>query len=263
MKKRILVICSLVLASMILVACSPTEGPSERQDAALATPTPPPPRPPATPTPDPTPEIPTLPPEAPEDGHGEYSLVGNWDWMGIPYFTFHADGTGVRGIGLSFNWTTEGDLLLICGTPDECHGNCPAPEEWFFEIFGEHLLLESAHAIELVFDLTAGTTTIEAAIPAVFDGSSTASHDLVGEWNWQGTLYYVFNADGTGIRGGYILNLTINRTTEDGVLIICDTPDECGNTCIAPERWNYSISGNEMVLDNTHIPGMSFTYTRR
>ena len=86
-----------------------------------------------------------------------------------------------------------------------------------------------------------------------------AATGLVGEWNWLGSLYYTFRADGTGIMVGS----DILWTSSNGVLYICITPALCGSMgdCILPMEWSYTLSGNEMVLNSS--TGMSFTYTRR
>jgi len=86
--------------------------------------------------------------------------------------------------------------------------------------------------------------------------------DLVGTWNWMGTPYYVFNADGSGER--IIFNETnpITWTVNDGIIIICTTPDRCGASCRAPEEWIYEVDGDSMVLTSNQVPGMRFTYTR-
>jgi len=80
--------------------------------------------------------------------------------------------------------------------------------------------------------------------------------DLIGDWDWNGALYYEFEAGGFGMRRGE----DIRWSTYDGVLHICWTPDACGNTCIAPERWDYILDGDELTLTRS---GSTTTYTRR
>ena len=84
--------------------------------------------------------------------------------------------------------------------------------------------------------------------------------ELVGDWNWDvtNTLYYTFNADGTGVRDG----AAIHWSTNNGVLRICWTPGMCGNSCIAPEEWNYSISGDTLNIDSRQVPGIAWGYIR-
>jgi len=106
--------------------------------------------------------------------------------------------------------------------------------------------------------LTSGAATYTPA-PYV----PTATGGLVGEWNWAvtNTLYYTFNADGSGI----MFEDDIWWASRNGVLYVCITPDICGsmNDCILPWEWSYSISGNEMVLTSNQVDDMTFTYTRR
>ena len=104
--------------------------------------------------------------------------------------------------------------------------------------------------------LTSGAVTYTTA-PYV----PTGANALVGEWNWLGSLYYTFNADGSGIMSG----TGIAWTSSNGVLYTCITPDVCGSMsdCILPMEWYYSISGNQMVLTSRWVDGMTYTYTRR
>ena len=82
------------------------------------------------------------------------------------------------------------------------------------------------------------------------------TEELVGDWDWNGALYYEFEADGRGTRRGE----NIRWSTYDGILNICWTPNDCGNTCIAPERWDYTLDGDALTLTRS---GSTTTYTRR
>jgi len=82
---------------------------------------------------------------------------------------------------------------------------------------------------------------------------------LEGTWLWMHAPYYVFNANGHGTMVGN----DIRWAARNGVLSICNTPDECGNTCLAPMEWNYIISGDQLTLSSLLVPGMEYTYVRR
>ena len=82
------------------------------------------------------------------------------------------------------------------------------------------------------------------------------NEELIGEWERHGTLSYTFNRGGTGIRAGE----DIRWTTNDETLFICWSPESCGNSCIAPERWDYVLEDNELTISRGRD---TFTYTRR
>ena len=80
-------------------------------------------------------------------------LVGNWDWMGMPYYTFNADGTGQMS-GMPIRWTSARGVLSICNTPAICGSTCIAPAEWNYTITGNTLRLVSTLLPDLAFDYT-------------------------------------------------------------------------------------------------------------
>ena len=81
-------------------------------------------------------------------------LVGNWDWMGMPYYTFNADGTG-QAAGMDILWTSANGILSICTTPDICGTErCIAPAEWRYTIVGNNLSLVSTLSADLAFEYT-------------------------------------------------------------------------------------------------------------
>ncbi|MCL2168639.1 MAG: hypothetical protein FWB74_01275 [Defluviitaleaceae bacterium] len=84
---------------------------------------------------------------------------------------------------------------------------------------------------------------------------------IEGRWNYGGTEFYVFNANGTGTMAG----IPIAWSTSNGILSVCSTPDFCGSiaNCSEPERWTYSISGRNLTLTSTESPSVTFTYRRR
>jgi hypothetical protein len=72
---------------------------------------------------------------------------------------------------------------------------------------------------------------------------------LVGTWYQQGSPFYTFHADGTGVdRWDSDLWWYLPRT---GVTVICTTPSLCRprGICLSPREWSYSISENTLTLN--------------
>ena len=86
-------------------------------------------------------------------------------------------------------------------------------------------------------------------------GNAALEASLAGQWNWLGSWYYTFNADGTGERLGLSGNDSFTWTISGDELRIVIH----GMT----ERWNVDITGNTMILSSAVLEGLEFTYTRR
>ncbi|MCL2355569.1 MAG: hypothetical protein FWC70_00230 [Defluviitaleaceae bacterium] len=108
---------------------------------------------------------------------------------------------------------------------------------------------------------------------AIFAGCGGTGHGegdshtaaLVGEWDLQGSLYYTFNADGTGRMLGAG---NIRWATSGGTLSICVTPGFCGsvNNCSGPTTWDYTLSGNNLTMaghGRGPVMGATYQLTRR
>jgi len=98
------------------------------------------------------------------------------------------------------------------------------------------------------------------------EGDTPHTTELVGEWNFQGSLYYTFNADGTGSMLG--TPGSIRWSTSNGILSVCATPGLCGAVvdCSTPQNWAYSFAGDTLTLvgqGSGPIFGGTFQYTRR
>jgi len=68
-----------------------------------------------------------------------HDIAGIWDWSGQPYYVFHADGSGARGVGGAyqhFRWTASGGVLFIHGVGQV--------EEWAYAIAYDMLTLTSS-----------------------------------------------------------------------------------------------------------------------
>ena len=93
---------------------------------------------------------------------------------------------------------------------------------------------------------------------------SSTTGGLVGTWDWtvaglttEG--YYVFNADGTGNFGLEGMRTQFRWGTRDGAIYMCMTTSACGDTCEAPERMPYTLSGDTLTVN---FQGTQYTYTR-
>ena len=93
--------------------------------------------------------------------------------------------------------------------------------------------------------------------PDVAD-AAPITEDLVGNWLWMGSLFYVFEADGTGLAG----EDAIRWSASSGILSICTTPDSCGRICWAPMEWYYAFDGDKLTLTSTTMAEIEFSYTR-
>jgi len=83
-------------------------------------------------------------------------------------------------------------------------------------------------------------------------------HTLVGTWMWMESLFYIFNADGSGT----MVTSPILWSASNGVLSICTTPNLCGGTCRSPSLWDYTLAGNRLTLVSLQMPDLYFVYTR-
>jgi len=104
-------------------------------------------------TPEPTPEpTPEQEPTTPEQQTGQ-SIVGIWNWMGIPYYVFNENGQGTMS-GMDINWSTSQGILTVCTTPELCGSTCIAPSEWYYVISGDEMVLTSRLIPGMVYTYT-------------------------------------------------------------------------------------------------------------
>jgi len=82
---------------------------------------------------------------------GSDALVGNWHWLGEPYYTFYEDGTGSMTF-FPIHWGARNNVLAICNTPILCRGRCISPMMWDYEIIGNRLTLTSQLTDRLTFE---------------------------------------------------------------------------------------------------------------
>ena len=87
-------------------------------------------------------------------------------------------------------------------------------------------------------------------------GTSMDSGDarFVGSWDFNGSMFYRFNEDGSGT----MLGSAIRWTTSGNNLQICLTPSSCGDRCPAPLSSPFRFSNSDNTLNFN-----GFTYTRR
>jgi hypothetical protein len=123
-------------------------------------------------------------------------------------------------------------------------------------------VLDTMYYVESSFSLSDDGFHVGAATAPL--PPSQEESGLIGIWNWMGSPYYLFEANGEGIMAfNTLLEQSIRWTTDNGILSICTTPDVCGNTCFAPMEWYYVIDGNQLDLTSRSGPALSFTYTRQ
>ena len=80
--------------------------------------------------------------------------------------------------------------------------------------------------------------------------------ELVGEWRFEGAVFYRFYEDGTG----YMLNIPLRWSSYDGRLYICQTIRLCARGCTAPTIWRYTLEDN--ILRIRGFGGVTFEYIR-
>jgi len=91
-------------------------------------------------------------------------------------------------------------------------------------------------------------------VTACSSGLSGGDDRLHGSWEWNGSVFYRFNQDGTGTMTGSSIRWGVNRNR----LEICVTPYICRRRCSAPIGSAFSFSNNDDTLNFN-----GFTYTRR
>ena len=155
-------------------------------------------------------------------------LVGDWLVDGGSLLTFNADGRGTRA-GMDISWWTRDGRLYLCSSPNNCRGNCPAPEIWYYELDGD--------SVRLSDDLGAIYLT-RLDPPPITEG-------LLGSWYMDDTMAYTFNADGTGLdpEGEFSW-----RMGNDGTLLLCFKPEPCRNRCHLPLTVYYTMNEDDLTL---------------
>ena len=146
----------------------------------------------------------------------------------------------------------EGELI----TPRDAEGNVVEPFIYGGTTFLPFRAVAEALGQEVNWDESTNTVYIgKAAAPT----QPASIEDFVGSWYWQGHLYYRFDADGRGIIWpGTETEQNIRWEIDNGVLLICTTPELCGTTCILPTKWHYTFEDGDLIL----IGMMAFVYTR-
>jgi len=94
------------------------------------------------------------------------------------------------------------------------------------------------------------------------DVSEHALADTEWAWNDSPSYLYVFNADGTGVRGGGMFPQETFTWTipNDGRVNI--RLDNAAQGVIRNQQWNYTIAGNSLTLDSRQTDEV-YIYTRR
>ena len=118
------------------------------------------------------------------------------------------------------------------------------------------LLLDLVYLGEIIEEM-------EATAPTPFDDlddDRTSDPALfLGTWLWLGDPYYVFEEDGTGLKGEH----EILWSVYNGILTMCTTPFTCGDNCRLPSEWDYIIEDDELILRSRQNANFIFTYARQ
>lgn len=170
--------------------------------------------------------------------------------------TLTGDHVVVITIGSSV-FTTDGVSHTLDVPAQTIGGRTMLPLRLVLESVGYYLGWDAGASVVLISSqpdpvLPPGFTPLPAPAPQ--------QQNLTGTWNWLGSPYYVFNADGRGTMYG----MDILWAASNGILSICITPGLCGTigACFAPSEWYYTLSGNQLTLTSRLLPDITFTYTR-
>ncbi|MCL2527775.1 MAG: copper amine oxidase N-terminal domain-containing protein [Defluviitaleaceae bacterium] len=86
------------------------------------------------------------------------------------------------------------------------------------------------------------------------DGEQT----LIGAWGYGPFPVLIFREDGSGFLG----DIEIGWTAENGILGLCNTPDLCRDNCPAPGEWYYSFDGDMLILESLTLPDADMELAR-
>jgi len=161
-----------------------------------------------------------------DDETAYHELVGEWSFLGTPWFRFYADGSALNlSDGEAFTWEEDGTVNAILY------------ETW--SVDGDTLTITWESGATFEYSRIAGSAT------AISSSDTGDYHELVGEWSYFNTPWFRFNADGTAE------NLSDGerfRWNEDGTF----------SDALVYDTW--SIRGNTLTV--TWTTGVSFTYSR-
>ncbi|MDR0483521.1 MAG: hypothetical protein LBH13_10295 [Cellulomonadaceae bacterium] len=130
-------------------------------------------------------------------------------------------------------------------------------------------LVCAALAAALVFSGCAGAVDAATAVIDRVEGTTqgTTQGDtydgLLGTWEWPlgPDFTYVFEADGTGLRGTSFEAETFTWDASGSNLSINLDNPPAGN--IALERWEFTIDGDTLTITSRQVDGMEFSYVRQ
>ena len=184
-------------------------------------------------------------------------LVGQWLWDRTEslYYTFRADGTGLRGFGQDreFTWRVDedGGLIMNFGTRDE---------DWTFNIINDVLTIGSGGRFHSYFRDGAAPTAAEP--PAANDPAPGEASALIGTWAYSGDARwrYYFFPDGTGARAA---GEEFEWSVEDGNRLYITFESAAANRSfrLREERWTYTIADGVLTLNSRQNPALSYSYT--
>jgi len=123
-------------------------------------------------------------------------------------------------------------------------------------------LLDDSNMDNVLLGIVNGVVVFDALEATLLEeATGNGEYSIVGMWRWNGSPFYVFNSRGGGTRtlGGRVIDIGWTQLT--GILSICITPDSCGDWCISPNEYIYTVSANRLELICL-LTNLTFTYTR-
>jgi len=195
----------------------------------------------------------------------DHALVGTWSWNTAPGYQliFNEDGTGTRGGAgnpvESFTWSAPSDGRLRINRDNAPSGEIRR-EQWDYS-FGEGnaLTIHSRQNRDLRYTYSRVGAAPEVTDPAQNDPTdappvANGESALAGTtWNWEdnAAFQYVFNADGTGQRGGGGATVEQFNWSAEGDHLQIESPDgEVLMFNVAQESWTYDILDGTLTLES-------------
>jgi len=166
----------------------------------------------------------------------------------------------------NINVTFSGIRVNVNGevvTPRDATGNAVEPFVWDGTTYLPVRAVADALGVNVRWDgntstvyLTGNTPNTGTGAPATQQpATQNQNQSLVGTWNWIGSPWYVFNADGTGVQSPNFMEQNFRWSTNNGVLTITGMG--------MAQEWDYVIEGNQLTITSRQLAGLSYTYTRQ
>ena len=197
----------------------------------------------------PPPPVPTPPPPPPPEPV-DVAIVGSWVWDADDgyIYEFLADGSGRRGWYPdveSFSWSTiaaDNHLTMHFGLRQE---------SWTYTIIDDVMTLDNRQNIGESYSYLRWEGDF---VETVVD---LTGHPLLGTWVWDSdsSYIYVFEADGTGVRGFANNRYDIHWVAYDEYLFM-----DVGTMI---EEWAFEIVGDILTIVSLQAADLTWSYVRQ